>query len=455
MLTLRQSFKTRLYNHQAVAAEKLLRPRVGALFMEMGTGKTLTALELVRRRLDRLSNVIYVCPVSLFDTVVAEIVQHTDFSYYRFDNSTSAGNVPEALIYLVGIESLSSSVRCIAAIQSLVMPDSFAIVDESTTIKNHRAKRTNRVCNVLGECKYRLIMTGAAVTRDISDLYSQMLFLSPKILGYSSFYSFAANHLEYSKFNPRRVIRSHNHAYLAAKMSPYIYQVQKEDCLDLPPKTYSVRRFCMSSEQRRCYEEWKVQCFGDWETMSEDISVYRLFTGLQRIVCGYHVDDNGDKKDLPNPRLDCLISTIAEMSAEKVIIWCKYMYDVIQIKAALDDKCFELSGRKKEVDMFRKEGRFLVGILGTGTRGLNLQFADTAIYYSSTFDYDKRIQSEDRIHRLGQIKPCLYVDLVCQKSIDEQINKCLMGKESLLRSFRRHLHQANTKDGRKKLIGSL
>ncbi len=155
-----------------------------------------------------------------------------------FDDKTSANDLPrDAFWYIIGIESVSSSNRVAVAANSLTTTETAVIVDESSYIKGHNALRTQRITRYSEPARYRLALTGTPMSQGVQDLYAQMRFLSPKILGYNSFYSFAANHLEYSEKYPGLVVRAHNTAWLAAKIQPYVYQVTKEDaglCLPLP-----------------------------------------------------------------------------------------------------------------------------------------------------------------------------------------------------------------------------
>jgi len=117
------------------------------------------------------------------------------------------------------------------------------ICDESSYIKGHSAIRTNRITYISSRAKYRLALTGTPISQGVEDLFAQMRFLSPKILGYRSFYSFAANHLEYSDKYPGMVVRAHNLEYIAAKIQPYVYQVTKEECLDPAGQAIQLPRF--------------------------------------------------------------------------------------------------------------------------------------------------------------------------------------------------------------------
>lgn len=154
--------------------------------MEMGTGKSRTAIELVARRLPRIDRVIWFCPVSLKETVRQEILKHTDCApadIHVFSDRTNERNVPPALWHIVGIESMSLSDRVTLAVNKLITSRTFVILDESSYIKGHRAKRTMRITELSKRARYRLILTGTPLSQGVVDLFAQMRFLSPKILG--------------------------------------------------------------------------------------------------------------------------------------------------------------------------------------------------------------------------------------------------------------------------------
>ena len=187
--------------------------------MEMGTGKTLTLIELVRQRSRKIDRVVYFCPVNLKETVCHELHKHIEWpSVHVFNSKTRQGRIPEAFWYVVGIESMSQSDRTALAVNELITDHTFVALDESDTCKSHKALRTMRITAMSQRAKYRMILTGTAVGEGIEDLYSQMYFLSPEILGYKSFYSFANNHLEYSEKFPGLVVSHLNTDWIAKKI---------------------------------------------------------------------------------------------------------------------------------------------------------------------------------------------------------------------------------------------
>lgn len=440
---------TELLPWQVPAVEKLRPSRIGALFMAMGTGKTRCAIELAKHRQRRIDHVVWVCPVALKTTIAEEWRKHTGLAADQirvFDDRTTERTVRDnAVVWIVGLESLSSSDRVALALNALITERTFVAVDESTGIKGHRARRTERLTHMAERARYRLIMTGTPMTQGVEDLFAQMRFLSPTILGYRSWYSFAANHLEYSKQFRGKIVRAHNTGLLAAKIAPYAYQVGK-DCLDLPPKLHKPWRFDLTNEQRRAYSEAKQTLFFDlpYEEVSS-YQIYLLFNALQQIVCGYWKHPVRGLECYSHARLDLLSFVVERIPAdEKIIVWAKYLHCIDEIADALHDQGGvarwdgRMSERERDAEIarFRDDARFFVATPATGGYGLTLNEAHHVVFYTNSFKYAERIQAEDRCHRYGQQQPVTYHDLIAHGSIDERIQTALARKENVLEAFR-------------------
>lgn len=460
---------TQLYPHQTAAVDKLLGLRIGGLFMDMGTGKTRAAIEMAVRRQQRASRVVWFCPVSLKLTIAAEIAKHSSGgAVYVFDDETAESRLPEAFWYVVGIESMSSSDRIVLAVNRLVDQDAFVIVDESSYIKGASSKRTLRITEIARRARYRLLLTGTPITQGVEDLYAQMRFLSPDILGYNSFYSFANNHLEYSDKYPGLVVNSLNMDVLADKAAPFVYQVTKAECLDLPEKLFDSHYFYMTDEQKDAYWQAKeeiILSLDDDEITS--YTIFKLFTALQEIVCGFW-NRNGETRRFHHHRTEQMNEIIDHIpNNDKVIIWSKFRINIDDIVTSLEQKfgpgCVaQLHGgipekqRQAEIERFRHSARFLVSSQSTGGHGLTLTEAHYVIFYSNEFKYASRIQAEDRCHRIGQDQPVTYFDLVCQPGIDNKITSALSRKQDAVRAFKKQIDKIkDDRTGIARMIGDL
>lgn len=354
-----------------------------------------------------------------------------------------------AQVYIAGIESMSSSQRVILAVNQLVTARTFIVLDESSYIKGPKSRRTERLTAIAARARYRLILTGTPLSQGVEDLFAQMRFLSPKILGYRSFYSFAANHLEYSLKHRGMIVRAHNTGLLASKIAPYVYQVTKAECLTLPPKLYEQRYTKLSMDQRVAYFQAKQELL--LNVAEEDITMYtifRLFTALQQIVCGFWNHPEHGLQTYEHERLTTLDSVLADIPTDQqVIVWAKYrrcIDDLVRhlgpARTARWDGQVGQRQREQEMERFRRgEARFFVATPASGGHGLTLNEAHYVVYYTNEFKYANRAQSEDRCHRIGQQQRVTYIDIVATGTIDDRIQAAITRKENLIDAFKRKI----------------
>ena len=440
---------TELYEHQKKAFEKLIRIKVGALYLDMGTGKTRTTLELIKRRLEKgkINHILWLCPYSVKRNLEEDIIKHT-------------GEFNKNLFTICGIETLSSSIKTNLKLLELVENKKcYLIVDESNLIKNPFAKRTKNILRLSEKCTYKLILNGTPISKNESDLYAQWLLLDWRILGYKSFWSFSANHLEYDPKIKGKIRRCLNVDYLVEKIAPYTYQVKKDECLDLPEKTYEKVYYNLTNKQDEHYLDIANQLLFEVDEL-EPHTIYRMFTGLQNVISGFKVTVKSKlEKELffndpyDNPRIRKFMSVIDDISEYKVIVFCKYTEEITTIVKLLNEEYGEnvaipffgeikQKQRHKNIDMFKGESRFLVANKTCGAYGLNLQFCNYIIYYSNDWDYATRSQSEDRVHRIGQDKNVHIIDICCNNTLDERILSCLRKKENLVDSFKSEIDKS-------------
>jgi len=364
---------------------------------------------------------------------------------------------------------MSSSNRVVFAASKLITDKTFVVLDESDYIKGHKAKRTERITFISEKSKYRLVATGTPLSQGVEDLFSQMKFISPQILGYRSWYTFANNHLEYSERHPGLIVRTHNTEQLASKIAPYVYQVTKEECMSLPGKHYKMKYFQLTAEQREAYEAAKNEILLNIDMMDDfkPYTIFRLFGVLQQIASGFwnHRHVRGDVMsyyrygflEFPENRLNTLINILT--SDKKTIIWAKFRYDVDRIVSTLSkyygpESVAVFTGdtpqkeRQEEVEKFRGLTQFLVSTQSCGGRGLTLNEAENVIFYTNSFKYSERLQAEDRCYRLGLDHEVTYYDII-GPGIDEKIWESLSRKENVADSFKREVD--SVKDDRAKL----
>ena len=466
-------FKTEPYEHQKDALKKCWNKESFAIFAEMGTGKTKIALDNAcilynKGKIDRL---LVVAPKGTYmNWVDQEIPTHvpdyieknvlawkpniTD-KYEQQLKDIRDSNDYKFKIFVMNVESLSTK-KGIYYAKLFLTGKSMMIVDESTTIKNPQAKRTKNILSLAREAKYRRILTGSPVTQSPMDLWAQMDFLDPEILGQQSYYAFRTRYAVVITANAaggthkyQKIVKFKNLAQLGQLVSPHSYRILKKDCLDLPEKTFTKREIELTDEQKQAYGEMKANAMTILK--GESLTAVNVLTQLMRlhqITCGHMKTDSGDTLNLKNNRLDELMQILAETSG-KAIIWANYIHDILNIEAAIKKEYGPTSyctyyGATKAEDRQRciydfqnkmNDCRFFIGNTQTGGYGITLTAASTVIYYSNNYDLEKRIQSEDRAHRIGQKNPVLYIDLVSKGTVDEKIIKSLRNKVNIAKEI--------------------
>jgi len=320
------------------------------------------------------------------------------------------------------------------------------VIDESTTIKNPSAKRTKSILKLSTEAKYRRIMTGSPVTKNPLDLYSQCEFLSPWLLNFASYYSFRNRYAEMKTIHVsgrsiQVVDKFKNLGELSETLKNFSYRVLKEDCLDLPPKNWTKRHITLSHDQRKIYTEMKQTALAHLNgKVTSTMTILTQLMRLHQITCGHFTADDGTTQPIDNNRTSELMNVISEMEG-KAIIWAHYQYDIREIIRGIVEKygpgsVVDYYGltpqeeRQPNITKFQSDPRcrFLVGTPSTGGYGITLTAANTVIYYSNGYDLEKRLQSEDRAHRIGQKKNVTYVDIIAEDTVDEKIVKALRTK---------------------------
>jgi SNF2 family DNA or RNA helicase len=289
-------------------------------------------------------------------------------------------------------------------------------------------------------------MTGSPITKNPLDLYTQCEFLDPWLLDFSSYYAFRNRYAEMKTMHVHGrsiqvVDKFQNLGELSDTVKQFSYRVLKEDCLDLPPKVFIKRHVALTPEQKKVYEQMKKAAMAVLNgKVTTTMTVLTQLMRLHQITCGYVTADDGTVQAVESNRLNELMS-ILEDTDGKVIIWANYQTSVSDIMKALTKKYgansfvhyYGLTPQEDRQDNIRKfqndpECRFIIGTPQTGGYGITLTQANTVIYYSNSYDLEKRLQSEDRAHRIGQKKTVTYIDLISEDTVDEKIVKALRDK---------------------------
>ena len=462
-------FKTKPFQHQLIALERSASEKNFALFMEMGTGKSKVLIDNIAILYDngKIDGALIIAPKGVYKNWFSEEIpthmpdhvkhkmvmwqaNHTKKFKKQFESLLKVDD--DLHIFIMNVEALSTQKGVDAAHKTMLA------VDESTTIKNPGAARTKNIIKIADGAVYRRILTGSPVTKSPLDLFSQCYFLDPFLLNYFSYVSFRNRYAIM-----RRVLINGRSIQLVAgyqrieelekNIKPFSFRVLKEDCLDLPKKLFIKHRVELTKEQRQLYDQMRTTALA--ELNSKVMSTSTVLTQLMRlhqITCGHMKTDNDEVIELKNNRIKDLLNLIEEVDG-KVIIWANYVHDIKSIIKAIshmkDEEgnlkygteaivtyygAINADQRQENIKKFQDPNskvRFFIGNPQTGGYGITLTEAKAVIYYSNSYDLEKRLQSEDRAHRIGQKNRVTYIDMMADDTIDEKIVESLRSKVNI------------------------
>lgn len=463
-------FKTEPLPHQLECLNKLYGLEGAAIFMDPGLGKSKVAIDIncALRMEGKIDAWLVVCKFSLLENFAAQIMEHAPIPVsIHIPNTTKIKEYerwvksPEDFkCLIVGTESLSNG-RMIEIAESYLM--SFAkpsiTLDESSLISNHGAIRSERVVGFRVKSVYRQAMTGTPISEGPLNLFMQFQFLDPEIIGIGDFYAFRNRYAvmggymrEDKKGNKRpvQIIGYQNIDELTKTIAPYTYEQNKE-ILKLPPKRYEVRHVNLTREQRELYLQIKRE--KQYQIDGRDVVPKNVLELLLRLhqVCGGFIGETVQEEqvdgrfkqisritpiipDNKNPKLLELLDATEEIKGQGVI-WTAYRSELAMIEKVLVDKYGRDQIRTLHGDTDKEERtvltrdfergdfKWIISNPQTGGMGFTWNAAEVAIYFSMTHKMVDRIQSEDRIHRIGQSKSVRIIDILARGTIDELIKK--------------------------------
>ena len=460
-------FKTKPFAHQLKALEMSWDKKVFAYFMEMGTGKSKVLIDNMSILYDKglINGALIIAPKGVyknwFDSEIpTHMANHIEKTMVLWESTASKSKEKELNtlfkssydlhILIMNVEALSTKKGKQFAEKFLSCHKTLMAIDESTTIKNPGAARTKNIVDLGKNVLYKRILTGSPVTKSPLDLFTQCVFLDPWLLDHQSYYSFKTRYAITKQINVsgrmvQIVVGYRNLPELSEKIKPFSHRVLKDDCLDLPPKTYMKRTIQLTEEQNKVYKQMKEIALATLNgKLTTTHNVITQLMRLHQITCGHFKSDDGQVQKIASNRLDELIDVLSEMEG-KAVIWAHYRYDIEVIVEAIKKEYGDKSvvtyygdttteDRQKAIKLIQDKDsavRFIVGTPQTGGYGITLTGASTMIYYSNGYDLEKRQQSEARIDRIGQEKPMTYIDIIAEDTVDEKIVKALRTKVNI------------------------
>lgn len=452
---------TPLFHHQNDAVNfTLSRGGNAAILHECGLGKTRTAIEIFKRL--RVQNpklkMMVIAPLSLLNAAwEADIAKFSNLTAQDLHDNFMISEKHD--VYLVNFETLISDKKTCILERFIRNYDIFCVVDESSRMKNHKAKTTKTLLKLCQFFKYRVVMSGTPAPNGEYEYYAQMEFVKPGLL-HPSFYAFRNTffHLERNgqkliqqgQFMTRSMAReifSKGWKYaitpasrenLMKRIAPICHWAKKDECLDLPEQVDEIRTVELTAKQRVIYNEMKRQLIT--EIQGKEIVAQAALTKLMKlreIVSGFAMDAEGNAYDIgESPKIAELLNFAEEAGNQPIIIWANFHWEIRKIREALSPLgrvvtlFSETENRNESIKDFQEgRARFLVAHPRSAAHGLTFINCSTQVFFSLDWSYEAHEQARARIHRAGQKKSCLYIYLIANETIDQQILEALQKKE--------------------------
>ncbi len=406
----------------------------GILADDMGLGKTVQALSFMEyfKKEHRKLKALVVCPTTLIYNWENEIKKFTPSLTYKIHHGGTRTRIKEELtdhdITITTYGTLRSDIKMLMSIDF-----DYVLLDESQAIKNPSSKVTKAAC--LLNAKNRLCMSGTPLQNNTFDIFAQMNFLNPGMLGTMEFFrqEFA---IPIDKFGDRE-----RKDHLKKILYPFILRRTKEQVAkDLPEKQEMIL-FCeMEDEQRNIYDayrnDFRNQILGTIETQGIQKSQLTILQGLMKLrqICDSPAILNEQEKfENHSIKLDELAREITEnIGDHKALIFSQFLGMLALIKAKLDelgvkyeyfDGSTSAPDRQIAIESFQNndEVRVFLISLKAGGVGLNLTAADYVYIVDPWWNPAVEQQAIDRTHRIGQTKNIFAYRMICKDTIEDKI----------------------------------
>lgn len=454
-----------MYEHQEDLVKQTWYKEAWALFLDQGLGKTRCIIESAMKlwEADELEVVLVVTINGVqHNWIQDELPKFHTLAFSAFTWESSLYKTPKQVenfkwaiereirqrkgpIWLgANVETLRLKRAQDLFLDFLKNNKSMFVVDESTIIKTYKARQT-RVAIALGQhANYRRILTGTPITsKGAEDLFSQIKFLGEKYLPCPTLTAFRNKFCEMKEQHipgGSTIMRSvgvRNENVLREWLFNFSTRVKKEDALNLPEKVYKYIYVDLTPEQKKAYNEIAEE---QMTLLQEKLitlpNIISALTKLRQVVCGFVHHEFDDVIEIPSNRIKILKEHLETLPRDdKAIIWVAHLFDVDKLTEELGEACVpycsEQNSRERRFALEQMQNNDTVRYLVATTAaayGLNIISASHNFYYSNTYSLEKRLQNEDRTHRIGQTKTVLYYDMVARGTSDEKI----------IKAFRKH-----------------
>lgn len=453
--------KVSAYRHQKDAYDfvlKTFRQNGGSggasLLMEMGTGKTLTAIAVAGTLSEemRINRLLIVAPLSILGVWKEEFEKFASFPYTLEVLEGTSDKKREQLTKFRGnglqvvVVNYESCWRLEKELSDW-SPD-MIIADEGHKMKSHKTQASKSMHRLGAFARYKLLLTGTPITNKAIDIFSQYKFADSRVFG-TSFYSFRTRFFNMTGYgNHTPVMKKEKEEEFMKRMHSIAFRARKADCLDLPEVTDIVHKIKLEPKAMKLYSGLVEESYA--ELSKGELTVTNVLTRILRLsqltggfLCA---DDSSRAEEVSTAKMEVLSDLIdaSVQEGQKIVVIARFVAEIEAIKKMLESKGIDYSviaggvnDREEQVARFQNDPDTMVfvGQIATAGMGITLTAASTMVFYSLDYSMANFEQAKARIHRAGQKYPCTYVYLIAEKTVDEKVLKALKGKADLARTL--------------------
>jgi len=420
-----------------------------ALFLEMGLCKTSITIHNfgILFKKHRITGVIIFAPKGVHRQWIAEqIPEHLDSSIKlnmvlwdkRAKYTTNELFKPGVLnVFALNIDAVRTEAGQIAAAMFVRIHSGhvFIVVDESHDIKDYSSERTREVIQIGEHCDYRRILTGTPLGKSLADIWSQMMFLDPKIIGINYLVVFKSRFCELGGFGHKEIVGSKNIEEFYQLIAPHCYRLTKAEAIDLPPKLPGRRSYDMDTKTQKHYDNLKHSFMTELDNneLVDTASALGCVIKLQQLLSGFVTKADRTYERISTQRAQIVLDMTRQINGQ-CIVWSRFIEDINILKEVFESEYGDDYCGLIDIDLFKtRKKKYAFLNPASGGTGLNLQSGgcQDAIYFNNSTRAIHRWQSEDRLHRMGATGTINIWDLFCYRSVDQGIFQNIKDKKDL------------------------
>jgi SNF2 family DNA or RNA helicase len=446
--------KYMLKEHQMEGLTISCYRKVFAYFLEMGLGKTALTIAnfCILYMEDKINAVLILAPKGVHKQWIAEeIPKHIDPNiplnmtlwtsgkYYLSEELKRIGSLN---IFSLNIDSMGTEAGAFAIRQfiNLFKGKVMMVVDESHQIGNYSSNRSKAAIDFGHLVEYRRILTGTPIATSLLNIWCQFMFLDSRIIGINYITAFKSRFIEEGGYSGHETVGSKNVEEFYSMIAPHCYRKTKKECLDLPDKIFATRYYQLGNETRWHYENIKNAFMTELKSgnIVEAKNGLAALIRLQQICSGFLPDENDEEGSkrvyeiFSYERAKIALDMVHQIEGQ-IIIWARFIPDIKSITHVFRQDYGKEILYHDQTDLFKQGKKKLLIMNQARGIGGNLQEGGCVnmIYYNNSYNLIHRLQSEDRVHRMGMFGALTIFDIMADKTVDKAIADNLKAKKNL------------------------